>query len=229
MRRDLHRSQSPACLLRTPELPAQGRTPSSSKARCPGTLVKAFPTYVPKGILLRRPAGWLWATVRPSLQGPGRGLPLARAVGQKPVLICTFCLTSWAVFSIPGLGDATAGPLSMLSPMPRPFSFGIWQPQSHLELLHFGRQAGGPGEGPGSTCTGLFLPIMPLAQEVTCLLISAAPESSENQKCLALGLACSILAGHVAGCWRIGVPSSLMAPSFSPWIVLPFFRPAWLC
>lgn len=215
MRRDLHRSQGPACLLWTPGLPAQGRTPSSA-ARRPGTLVKAVPTYAPTGTLLRRPAGWLWAAVRPSLQGPGRGLPLARGVGQKPVPICTFGLTSWAVFSSPGLGDAAAGPLGTPSPMPRPFSFGTGQPQSHQELLDFGRQAGGPEEGPGSTCTGSFLPIMPLAREVTCLLISAAPESSENQKCLAPGFACSsVLAGHVVGCWRIGVPSSLVAPPFS--------------
>lgn len=115
VRRDLHRSQGPACLLWTPGLPAQGRTPSSA-ARRPGTLVKAVSTYAPTGTLLRRPAGWLWAAVRPSLQGPGRGLPLARGVGQKPVPICTFGLTSWAVFSSPGLGDAAAGPLGTLSP-----------------------------------------------------------------------------------------------------------------
>lgn len=62
---------------------------------------------------------------------------------------------------------------------------------------------------------------MPLAREVTCLLISAAPVSPENRKCLALGLAgSSILAGHVAGCWRIGHPLSRHGLS-SPSSVLP--------
>lgn len=38
----------------------------------------------------------------------------------------------------PGPGTAAAGPLGMLSPHPRPFSFSAQQPQSHSEPLGFG-------------------------------------------------------------------------------------------
>lgn len=65
---------------------------------------------------------------------------------------------------------------------------------------------------------GLFLTIMPLAWEVTRLIISAAP--FEDRKCMALGLACFCIqadqAGHVPVCWGSRAPPSLTVPPFSP-------------
>lgn len=48
-----------------------------------------------------------------------------------------------------------------------------------------------PGGGLGSTQVGLFPTARPLAWEDAHPVTSAAPESSGNQKCTALGLACS--------------------------------------
>lgn len=89
-----------------------------------------------------------------------------------------------------------------------------------MEPSDFGPQASGASGGPGSTCGGLFLK-MPVAWEVTHLLISAAPESSENQKYMALGCPARTAEQETEQDVWPAAGGSLRSPSFSPWTARP--------
>lgn len=68
---------------------------------------------------------------------------------------------------------------------------------------------------------GFFLK-MPVAWEVTHFLISAAPESSENEKCMVLGCpAGTAKQKEIKQDMWPAAGGSLRAPSFSPWMVRP--------
>lgn len=62
---------------------------------------------------------------------------------------------------------------------------------------------------------------MPVAWEVTHLLISAAPESSENQKYMALGCPARTAEQETEQDVWPAAGGSLRSPSFSPWTARP--------
>lgn len=109
----------------------------------------------------------------------------------------------------------------MLSPLPKSFLLQCLADMKPLGAIRLWTA--------GSWCQwrawvrlrGLFLK-MPVTWEVTHLLISAAPESSENQKCMALGCPARIAEQKKTeqDVWP-AAGGSLRAPSFSPWTIRP--------